>query len=116
MVRQATPSGQRTKRGSNSARQLLGAPGPGPRATRLAALVACGVAYDCHAIDRVALEIGQLSTAGVQASKATITLDVSPGPDPTSTLRTQIGQLHIGVPGSIYAAIGRDYTEITVTC
>ncbi|MBS0421458.1 MAG: hypothetical protein JSR66_27365 [Proteobacteria bacterium] len=54
----------------------------------LVAALACCAAHDCDAIDRVILEVGQLSTAGVQARDATITLEVGSheaGPSASAT-------------------------------
>jgi hypothetical protein len=81
----------------------------------MAALAVCCAAYDCHAVDRVVLEVGQVSTAGVQASGATITLDVSPRPDSSSpTLRAQIAQLRVPAPGTTYSDIDISCTDLLV--
>ena len=65
------------------------------------AALACCVAHDCDAIDRVILEVGQLSTAGVQAKSATITLDVSTQPK----VRAEVGQLHLVQPNNTYSDV-----------
>ncbi len=62
---------------------------------------ACCAAHDCDAIDRVILEVGQLSTAGVQAKSATITLDVSSQPK----VRAEVGQLHLVQPNTTYSDV-----------
>lgn len=75
-----------------------------PRARWLptaAAALACCAAHDCDAIDRVILEVRQLSTAGVQAKNATITLDVSAQPK----VRAQAGQLHLVQPNTTYSDV-----------
>jgi hypothetical protein len=108
MVRQRTARGERPKRGSHHRLR--------PRRLRpLAALAVCCAACDCDAIDRVVLEVGQLSTASVQASGATIALDVSPRPDSSSpTLRTQIAQLHLPAAGITYSDIDIGCTDLLV--
>jgi hypothetical protein len=84
MVRQCVNALQRPKRES------------GRRLRLLAAGIFCCSAYDCGAIDRVILEVGQLSTAGVQAQNAIITLDVAARPDSGSpTLHTQVARLRL---------------------
>ncbi|HEY2403474.1 MAG TPA: hypothetical protein VGI23_24190, partial [Steroidobacteraceae bacterium] len=65
------------------------------------ALLACCAAHDCDAIDRVILEVGQLSTAGVQAKSATISLDVSSQPK----VRAEVGQLHLVQPNTTYSDV-----------
>src|SRR5215813_1671008 len=106
MVRQATNAPQRPKRGAVSGGCRL-----------MAALIACCCAYDCDAIDRITVEIGQISTASVQASGATMTLDVSPGPDPTSpAVRAEIAKLHIVTRDSASAALGTTYSDVEVSC
>ena len=118
MVRQRTTPRQRPRRGSSLARRYV------------AALTLCCAAYDSDAVDKVILEIGQVSTASVQASGATITLDVSPepnsgpsrgsgpnsgsGPDSgtpsgSPTLRTQLKSLRL-------AAAGTTYSDIDISC
>jgi hypothetical protein len=102
MVRQRTARGERPKRGSSR-----------PWLRPLAALAVCCAAYDCDAIDRVVLEIGQVSTAGVQASGATMTLDVTLKPNQSSpTLRTQIAQLRVPAAG----AGTYSYSDIDFSC
>src|SRR5262245_17406565 len=97
MVRQRATAGERPKRESPH----------GPRGMRVrgaglpfvAAVVACCIAFPCGAIDQVVLEVGQVSTARVQASHATITLDVTSRLDSTSpTLRAQIAQMRLIAP------------------
>jgi hypothetical protein len=98
MVRQRTPRRERPKRGTSRELQPI------------AALALCCIAYDCNAIDSIVLEIGQASTAGVQASGATITLNVTPKPDQSSpTVRTQVAQLRL--PGA-----GITYSDIDISC
>jgi hypothetical protein len=108
MVRQRAARGERPKRGSPHR--------PRPRRLRpLAALAVCCAACDCDAIDRVVLEVGQLSTASVQASGATIVLDVSPRPDSSSpTLRTRIAQLRLPAAGTTYSDIEIGCTDLLV--
>lgn len=65
------------------------------------AVLACCVAHDCDAIDRVILEVGQLATAGVQAKNATITLDLSSEPK----VRAQVGQLHLVQPNNTFSEV-----------
>jgi len=65
------------------------------------AALACCAAHDCDAIDRVILEVGQLSTAGVQAKSATISLDVSSQPK----VRAEVGQLHLVQPNTTYSDV-----------
>jgi hypothetical protein len=103
MVRQRAARGERPKRDR-------------PRYLRtLGALTACCAAYDCDAVDRVILEVGQVSTAGVQATGATITLDVSSKPDSSSpTLRTQIAQLRVPAAGTTYSDIDIGCTDLLV--
>src|ERR1700748_1896864 len=67
----------------------------------LTAMLCCCTAHDCDAIERVILEVGQLSTAGVQAKSATITLDVSAQP----TVRAQAGELHLAQPDTVYSDV-----------
>jgi hypothetical protein len=67
----------------------------------LTALLYFCAAHDCDAIERVILEVGQLSTADVQAKEATITLDVSSQP----TVRVQAGQLHLPQPNTTYSGV-----------
>jgi hypothetical protein len=81
----------------------------------LAALALCCAACDCDAVDRVVLEVGQLSTASVQASGATISLDVSPKPDSSSpTLRTQIAELRLPAAGTTYRDIDIGCADLLV--
>jgi hypothetical protein len=103
MVRQRTPPGERPKRRT-------------PRRLRaLAALAVCCATAECNAVDRVVLEVGQLSTARVQASNAIIVLDVSPRPDsPSPTLRTQIAQLRLPAAGITYRDIDIGCTDLRV--
>jgi hypothetical protein len=67
----------------------------------VAAALACCTAHDCDAIDRVILEVGQLSTAGVQAKNAMLTLDVSSQPK----VRAQVGRLHLLQPNDTYSDV-----------
>jgi hypothetical protein len=103
MVRQRTARGERPKRDRPWYLRTLGA------------LAACCAAYECDAVDRVILEVGQVSTAGVQATGATITLDVAPKPDSSSpTLRTQIAQLRVPAAGTTYSDIDIGCTDLLV--
>src|SRR5882724_294151 len=103
MVRQRTTRGERLKRDSRN------------RLRTIAALAVCCAAYDCDAIDRVVLEVGQVSTASVQASGASIVLDVSPKPDRSSpTLRAQIAELRLRAPGTTYRDIDIGCTDLLV--
>jgi len=78
----------------------------------MAVLAACCTAYDCDAVERVVLEVGQLSTASVQASGATITLDVTPTPDSSSpTLRTRVASLRFEAAGS-----GQSFSDVQISC
>src|SRR4051812_30094468 len=70
----------------------------------LLALLTCCAAHDCDAIDRVILEVGQLSTASVQAKDTTITLDVS-SHDSNPTVRAQLGKLHVPQTGTTYSDV-----------
>ncbi|MFL6600741.1 MAG: hypothetical protein ACJ8R9_05365, partial [Steroidobacteraceae bacterium] len=83
---------------------------------RLIAILALACpASECNAINRIVLEVGQASTAGVQASGATITLDVSPKPDQNPpTLRAQIAQLHLSGPGITYRDIAIACTDLVI--
>jgi len=72
------------------------------------AVLTCCAAHDCDAIDRVILEVGQLSTASVQAKDATITLDVS-SHDSNPAARVQLGKLHVPQTGTTYS-------DVDVTC
>src|SRR5882757_320290 len=103
MVRQRTAGGERPKRGSRH------------RLRALAALAVCCAAYDCDAVDRVVLEVGQASTAGVQASGASIALDVTPKPNQSSpTLRAQIAQLRLSATGTTYRDIDIACTDLLI--
>ncbi len=62
------------------------------------AALGCCVAHDCDAINRVILEMGQLSTVGVHAKGATLSLDVSSQPK----VLAQVSQLHVAQPNSTY--------------
>ena len=84
-----------------------------PRHRRLPYLLAwlsCCVAYDCDAIDRVTLEVGQLSTAGVQAKSATIIVDVSTQPK----VRVQAGQLHLVGPNNTYSDVDINCIDLLI--
>lgn len=106
MVRQAPPGGHRPKRGR-----------PGPASgvpTRASTLVfgviLCCAGADCSAVDQVVLQVGQISTAGVQASGATITLNVARTPDSRPPiLRAQIQELRL-------ASLRTTYRDVDVTC
>ena len=103
MVRQRTTRGERPKRKSRY------------RLRTIAALAVCCAAHDCDAIDRVVLEVGQVSTASVQASGAIIVLDVSPKPDQSSpTLRAQIAELRLPAPGTTYRDVDIGCTDLVV--
>ena len=93
MVRQRLNPRERPKRESDGQ-------GHG-RLPYLLAWLSCCVAYDCDAIDRLTLEVGQLSTAGVQAKNATISLDVSTQPQ----VRVQVDQLHMVEPNNTYSDV-----------
>jgi hypothetical protein len=81
----------------------------------MAALAMCCAAHDCYAVDRVVLEVGQISTAGVHASGATIVLDVSPKPDQDSpTLRAQIAELRVPAAGATYRDIDIGCTDLVI--
>ena len=83
----------------------------------LAASVFCCSAYDCDAIERVILEVGQLSTAGVQAQNAIITVDVTPGPRPDSgspTLHTQVAKLRLVQSDTTYADVDINCTDLLI--
>ena len=72
------------------------------------ATLACCAAYDCDAIDRVILEVGQLSTAGVQAQDASIALDVSSdGAGPAASAKAT--QLHLPQANTTYR-------DVNITC
>jgi hypothetical protein len=76
----------------------------------LATALLCCAAYDCDAIDRVILQFGQVSTAGVQAKNATMSLDVSPGPPSGSpTLEVRAEQLRLN-------ALGTTYSNVDIFC
>ena len=103
MVRQCMKVRQRPKRESDSP------------ARRLAAALFCCAAYNCHAIDRVTLEVGQLSTASVQAREATMTLDVVPRQDSGSpTVRAQVEQLHLVEQQATYDNVDISCTELLI--
>jgi hypothetical protein len=92
---------QRAKRGSHGVPRHL-----------VAGILYCA-AYDCAAIERVILEVGQVSTAGVQATNATITLDVTPRPDSSSpTLRAQVARLRMPPAGTTYSDIDVSCTDV----
>lgn len=74
------------------------------------AALACCVAHDCDAVDRVILEVGQLSTAGVQAKSATITLDVSTQPK----VRAQVGELHVAQPNNTYSDVDVSCVDLLI--
>jgi hypothetical protein len=74
------------------------------------AALACCVAHDCDAIDRVILQIGQLSTAGVQAKTAILTLDVSAQP----TVHAQLGQLHLVQPNTTYSDVDINCIDLLI--
>lgn len=74
------------------------------------AWLSCCVAHDCDAIDRVILEVGQLSTAGVQAKSATITLDVSTQPK----VRAQVGQLQVAQPNTTYSDVDVSCVDLLI--
>jgi len=81
----------------------------------ITALALCCAAGSCNAIDRIVLEIGHAATASVQASGATITLDVTPKPNPSSpALRAQIAQLHLRGPGITYSNIDIGCTDLLI--
>jgi hypothetical protein len=76
----------------------------------LLALLSCCVAHDCDAIDRVILEVGQLSTAGVQANSATISLDVSTQPK----VRVQAAQLHLVQPNNTFSDVDINCIDLLI--
>jgi hypothetical protein len=83
----------------------------------LPALLA-GAEQDAAAIDRITLQVGQLTTAGVQASGATIALDVAPRPASSSppALRTQVANLHLTAPSAVAAVMGNAFRDIVIDC
>ena len=94
MVRQRMSRRERSKR---QRRRL-------PRS--LATALLCCAAYDCDAIDRVILQVGQISAAGVQAKNATMTLDVSPSqPSSSPTLEVRAEQLRLNATGTTYDSV-----------
>ena len=103
MVRHPINPPQRPKRESGRGLRLL------------AAGIFCCSAYDCDAIDRVILEVGQLSTAGVQAQNAIITLDVAPRPDSGSpTLQTQVAKLSLVQQGTTYSDVDISCSDLLI--
>jgi hypothetical protein len=103
MVRQRIRRGERPKRGSAQRLRFLAS-----------ALLGCA-AYDCGAVDQVILEVGQISTAGVQGQNATITLDVTPRPDSSSpTLRAKVAQLLVAAPRTTYSDVDISCTDLVI--
>jgi hypothetical protein len=104
MVRQCSRAGERPK--SESCRRL--------RRLLLTAVVSCA-AYDCDAIERVILEVGQLSTAGVQAKNATITVDVTSRPDSNApTVQVQAEELRLIEQRTTYSDVTIDCTDLLI--
>jgi hypothetical protein len=94
MVRQRMSPRERPKRESRH-----------PLGYLLAGLLCCA-AHDCDAIEQVILEVGQLSTARVQAQGAILTLNVTPRPDMSSpTARLQVNHLQLGAPATTRAQV-----------
>src|SRR4051812_45439923 len=104
MVRQRMNPRERPKRES----QQLQAHARVRWSPYLMAVLTCCAAHDCDAIDRVILEVGQLSTASVQAKDATITLDVS-SHDSNPAVRVQLGELHVSQTRTTYS-------DVDLTC
>src|SRR5579871_190309 len=103
MVRQCMNPRQRSKRESVSPLGLL------------AGGLLCCCAHDCDAIDRVTLQVGQLSTAGVQAQNAIVTLDVGSGHDPDApTLDARVAQLRLIGQGTTYSDLLVHCAELVV--
>jgi len=98
MVRQCMKPRQRPKRESYH------------RLRRLAAALFCCAAYDCDAINRVILQVGQLSTASVQARSATMTLDITPEGSPT--VHVQVAQ--VARSGTTYSDVDIDCSELLI--
>src|SRR4051812_11686342 len=85
------------------------------RQAAVAVLSGCCAAQGCDAVERVTLEIGQLSTAGVQASEATITLDVTARPDSSSpTIHARVARLQLPAAGGPYSDIEIGCTDLLV--
>ncbi len=102
MVRQAAAPGQRPERESRPAVRR-------PRAT-FACLLLAIAAQDCGAVNQVVLKVRQVSTASVQVSEATMTLNVQRTPDSRPpTLRAQIDQVRL-------PSLGATYRNIDVLC
>src|SRR5258708_11704054 len=103
MVRQRMNAPQGLKRESGRHLRLL------------AAGISCCSAYECDAIDRVILEVGQLSTVGVQAQNAIITLDVAARPDPGSpTLHTQVAKLRLVQQDTTYSDVDISCSDLLI--
>jgi hypothetical protein len=79
----------------------------------LVAALACCAAHDCGAIDRVILEVGQLSTAGVQARDATITLDVS-SHEAGPSARATATQLHLAPADTTFSNVNINCTDLVI--
>src|SRR5262249_36129598 len=83
-------------------------PGPKPAVTLIGTLLCCA-GLDCHAVDRLALQVGQISTASVQVQGLSMTLDVAPKPESRSpTLRAEVAEVHLPAVGT--------YRKIEVDC
>jgi hypothetical protein len=84
MVRQRTAAGERPKRGI-------------PPSLRLATLaLLCCNAYDSDSLERVILEVGQISSPSVQATGATATLEITSPTGPT--LETRLARIEEVTP------------------
>jgi hypothetical protein len=113
IVRQRPNPGQRSKRGSRLRLRLRRL--RRLHLQRLAAGLWCCAAYDCDALDRVILQVGQLSTPAVRAENLAITLDVTPGPDSGSpTLRARASQLRLDAAGITFTDIDIGCTDLLI--
>jgi hypothetical protein len=69
-------------------------------------LLSCS-AYDSDALERMILEVGQLSSPGVQATGATVALDVT-GPS-SPTVEARLAQLRL-------PSLGLSYSDLAIVC
>src|SRR5205807_2071856 len=91
--------------------RFLGAPWPWVREA-LTALLLAGAPHDGAAVDRIVLEVGEVSLPGGQASGATVALDLRASPTPVVLAR--VSRLRLERPSGAYRGLELICTDLLV--
>src|SRR5882762_5130783 len=78
----------------------------------LTALLVAGAPHDGAAVERIVLEIGEVSLPGWQASAATLAVDLSASPTPVALMR--VSRLRLDKPSGTYTGLELSCTDLVV--